>query len=242
MELLVARNPDPDSSLPYLLRVPLGPGLLFRARGTWPRTSAVYLHPVDLADWPDEPEIVERVGVRSCVRRGAAIDMVFWQSPQTRKQARPRVATPTARASGLPDLTIVVDAHERYPYKFAEKQVTTVRRGLPCGDYAVETDEGDLLASVERKSLADLVSSLSSGRLRFALAELAALPRAAVAVEDRYSSVFGLTHIRPAVVADMLAELQVRYPMVPIVFCETRKLAEEWTYRYLAAAWTWREE
>jgi hypothetical protein len=30
--------------------------------------------------------------------------------------------------------------------------------------------------------------------------------------------------------------------MVPIVFCETRKLAEEWTYRYLAAAWTWREE
>jgi hypothetical protein len=264
VELLIARNPDPDSSLPYLLRVPLGPGLLFRSRGTWPRTSAVYLHPVDLADWPDEPEIVERVGIRSCVRRGAAIDlvldrgreyrsqivytrargrdMVFWQSPQTRKQARPKVATPTARAAGLPDLTIVVDAHERYPYKFAEKQVTTVRRGLPCGDYAIETDEGDLLASVERKSLADLVSSLTSGRLRFALAELAALPRAAVAVEDRYSSVFGLTHIRPAVVADMLAELQVRYPMVPIVFCETRKLAEEWTYRYLAAAWTWREE
>jgi hypothetical protein len=26
---------------------------------------------------------------------------------------------------------------------------------------------------------------------------------------------------------------------VPIVFCETRALAEEWTYRYLAAAHTW---
>jgi hypothetical protein len=31
----------------------------------------------------------------------------------------------------------------------------------------------------------------------------------------------------------------VRYPNVPIVFCETRKLAEEWVYRYLAAALVW---
>ena len=40
-------------------------------------------------------------------------------------------------------------------------------------------------------------------------------------------------------VADGLAELQVRWPTVPIVFCETRKPAEEWTYRWLAAALTW---
>jgi hypothetical protein len=40
-------------------------------------------------------------------------------------------------------------------------------------------------------------------------------------------------------VADGLAELQVRWPTVPITFCETRKLAEEWTYRYLAAAHEW---
>jgi hypothetical protein len=33
--------------------------------------------------------------------------------------------------------------------------------------------------------------------------------------------------------------LQVRWPGVPIVFCETRQLAEEWTYRYLAAAHGW---
>ena len=32
---------------------------------------------------------------------------------------------------------------------------------------------------------------------------------------------------RPSAIADGLAELQVRYPNVPIVFCETRKLAEE---------------
>ena len=45
-----------------------------------------------------------------------------------------------------------------------------------------------------------------------------------------------LPSIRPAVVADGLAELQVRYPTVPILFAETRPLAEEWTYRFLAAA------
>ena len=37
-------------------------------------------------------------------------------------------------------------------------------------------------------------------------------------------------------VLDGLAECQVRWPSVPIVFCETRKLAQEWTYRFLAAS------
>ncbi len=30
--------------------------------------------------------------------------------------------------------------------------------------------------------------------------------------------------------------VQVRYPNVPIVFCDTRPLAEEWTFRFLGAA------
>jgi hypothetical protein len=97
------------------------------------------------------------------------------------------------------------------------------------------------VASVERKSLPDFVSSLADGRLRFALGELAAIPRAAVVVEERYSRLFSVDWVRPAVVLDGLAELQVRYPNVPIVFCETRSLAEEWTYRYLAAARVWAE-
>ncbi len=52
---------------------------------------------------------------------------------------------------------------------------------------------------------------------------------------------FSLERVRPALVADSLAEIQVRWPNVPIVFCETRKLAEEWTYRFLAAARLWAE-
>ncbi len=260
MQLLIARNPSADSSLPYLMLVPVSGGLVFRTKGTWPRTSAIYCHPVPRSEWPDEPDLVEQIPLRSCERRGAAIDViadrgreqrsqlvfttargrevVFWQAPRTRKQARPNVRVPTARAAGLPELAIVVDAHERYPYTFAKQQVVTERRALRCGDYGVEID-GTLVAAVERKSLSDLVGSLTSGRLRFALAELATLPRAAVVVEDRYSQIFAQEHVRPALVADGLAELQVRWPTVPLVFCETRTLAQEWTFRYLAAALTW---
>lgn len=263
MDLVIARNPDPGSSLPFLLRLPLEGGLVFRTSDTWPRTKALFCYPVPAGEWPEDPDVVERVGVRSCVRRGAAIDlvvdrsrenrsqvvftkargrdMVFWQSPRTRKQARPQVRTPTARAAGLADLTIVVDSHERYAYKFSGQQVTTVTRPLTCGDYGLVSDDR-LVASVERKSLSDLVSSLTNGKLRFAMAELAALSRAAVVVEDRYSAVFKVGWVRPALVADGLAELQVRYPNVPIVFCETRALAEEWTYRFLAAAHQWAED
>ena len=71
---LVARNPEADSSLPYLLYVPVGTGLILKARDTWPRTSRVYCHRVDA--WPDDAEIVEDVAVIECRRRGVAIDLV----------------------------------------------------------------------------------------------------------------------------------------------------------------------
>lgn len=219
---VIATNPDPDSTLPYLIRVPVGEGLVFRARDTWPRTKAVYCHPVD----PDEmrgAEVIETVPVRSCVRRGAAIDlvldrgrenrsqivytrargrqMVFWQTARVAKQSRPGVRTPTARAAGLAELEIIVDSHEQYAWKFPRRQVQLARRALPCGDYGT-TVAGRLVAVVERKSLADLISSMTGGKLAFALGELAAIPRAAVVVEDRYAAVFKQDRIRPATVAD----------------------------------------
>jgi hypothetical protein len=230
-----------------------GDGVVLKVRDTWPRTAKVYCHPS--SDWP-EPEIVERVPVRSCVRRGAAIDLVldrgrenrsqfvfarargreviFWQSARTARQARPNVALPTQRASGQV-LEIVVDSHERYPWKFSAQQATTRRHRLSAGDYAIEID-GKIVASVERKSLSDLVSTMTTGKLRYLLAALAEMPRAALVVEDRYSAIFKLTCTRPAVIAEGLAEAQVRLPNVPIVFCETRPLAQEWTYRFLGAA------
>lgn len=260
MELLIAKNPDPESKLPYLVRVPLAGVPLLRARDAWPRTNAIYCHPVADSEWPEFPEIVERIDLRVCERRGAAIDivatrsrenrsqivfttargrdMVFWQSPRTRTQSRPKTAPSRSKASGVDELEIIVDAHERYAYSFTGQRARTTKQALPCGDYAV-TLEGKIVASVERKSMADLLSSMTSGKLRYAMADLASLPRAAVVVEDQYSAALSSKFVSAKDAADGLAELQVRYPSVPIVFAQTRKLAEEWTFRYLAAAMVW---
>lgn len=253
-DFVIAHNPEEDSSLPYVVRIPLGgDGLVLKTKDVWPRTAKLYCH---RTDWPAEPNVVERVPVRVCRRRGAAIDlvldrgresrsqfvftrargreMIFWQTARVAKQARPNVTVPSARASGQV-LHVLVDSHERYAWRFNEQQATTATRALPVGDYGVERD-GRLLAVVERKSLDDLVSSLTSGKLRYQAAELASVPRAAIVVEARYSALFALDFVRPAVVLDGLAEHQVRFPTVPITFTDNRKLAQEWAYRFLGAA------
>jgi hypothetical protein len=100
----------------------------------------------------------------------------------------------------------------------------------------VRDGDGRIIAAVERKSLGDLASSLNDGSLAFELGRLANLPRAAVAGEDRYSALLKQAHAPVGFLPDLLARVQVRYPEIPIVFAETRPLAEEWTYRWLGAA------
>lgn len=255
---LIARNPESDSSLPYLLYVPVGPGIVLKARDTWPRTSRIYCHRVD--SWPTEPEIVEEVPVLECRRRGIAVDLVldrkresrsqfvftrmaggregiFWQTRKVASTARPGARIPGRRISDVEgDLVIVVDTREHYPYRFAKQRASVVRAALAAGDYAVRDAEGRLIAAVERKSIGDLANSLNDGTLVFELARLGALPRAAVAVEDRYSALLKHAHAPGGFLPDLLARVQVRYPEIPIVFAETRPLAEEWTYRWLGAA------
>jgi ERCC4-type nuclease len=162
-------------------------------------------------------------------------DVIFWQSPRTTARSRPGVRVPTRRASGLQTLTILVDTRERYPYRFERQLATTQRQALPAGDYGVALDD-EILAVVERKSLDDFAHRLIDGSLAYALAELATVERAAIVVENRYSALFKLEHVRSGFVPELLARVQVRYPSVPIVFCDTRPLAEECTYRFLGAA------
>lgn len=257
----IARNPDPDSTLPYVLSVPVGPvPLILKAKDTWPRTAKVYCH---RGEWPEHAEVVEEVPVRSCVRRGVAIDLVldrsrenrsqfvittiqggregiFWQTARTTRKTRPGMRLPTKRsAAGV--LEVVVDSRERYAWKFEKQQATTERRALVVGDYAVELD-GAVVGVVERKRLTELAGNMVDGSLLVTLGELAIARRAAIVVEDRWADVFRLDHVAPAMVAEMLAAAQVRYPNVPIVFCETRPLAQEWTYRFLGAARRFAEE
>ena len=54
-------------------------------------------------------------------------------------------------------------------------------------------------------------------------------------VEAGYSKIFTLAYAPGAAVAEAVAEAQARFPAVPIVFCENRAMAQEWTYRWLGA-------
>ncbi len=144
---LVARNPEPDSSLPFLLRLPIEGGLGLKAHERWPATSRVYCHPLE--GWPEDAELVEEVPVRQCRRRGQAIDlildrsrenrsqfiftkphpnrqggrpMIFWQTARTARRARPGQRVPARRAAGLDGFTIVfADSRklaEEWTYRF----------------------------------------------------------------------------------------------------------------------------
>src|SRR6266540_2395662 len=249
---VIARNRQPDTKLPYLLRLPLEGGLGLKVRDTWPRSSRVYCHAFE-EDWPKEADVLEEVPVLSCCRRGAAIDLVldrprlarsqfvftevrgrpaiFWQTQKTARTANPGGRVPRRRA--LPGgFTIAVDSRERYPYRFTGRDVSTEPAALPAGDYAVRDGHGLVKAAVERKEL----------------------PLAAVVVEGQYPGLFASEHVSGAWLADILGRLEVRYPEVQVVFADSRRFAErvwrtwpppcrcswkarvEWAYRFLAAA------
>jgi ERCC4 domain-containing protein len=253
---LVARNPDADSKLPYLLLLPLEDGIVLKARESWPATARVYCHRFEEA-WTAEAEIIDQAPVLLCRRRGAAIDLVldrprlarsqfvftqvkgreaiFWQTQKTARAANPGGRIPRRRTL-TEAVTIAVDTRERYPYRFTQQGAETVRATVPAGDYAVYASDESLLAAVERKSLENLAATLSDGTLAFQLQRLAELPLAAVVVEARYSQLYKLEHVNGSWLADQLVRLEVRYPEVHLVFADSRRFAEEWTYRFLTTA------
>ncbi|MBA2430112.1 MAG: ERCC4 domain-containing protein [Thermoleophilaceae bacterium] len=128
-----------------------------------------------------------------------------------------------------------MDTRERYPYRFAGRPVERPRVALPAGDYAVRAG-ARVVAAVARKTLENFATSAVDGSIGLQMTELATLEAAAVVIEGRYSDLFKLAHVEAGFVPELVARLQVRHPGVPIVFAESRKLAEEWTYRFLARA------
>jgi hypothetical protein len=102
---LVVRNPDPETSLPYLVHLPVDGGLVLKVRAPWPTTARVYCHAFD-GGWPDPAELVEDVAVVLCRRRGPAIDLVLDRPPSTPTHPtvcrRPTASRPTSPPSPPP--------------------------------------------------------------------------------------------------------------------------------------------
>lgn len=184
---------------------------MLKARDTWPRGSRVYCHPY--ADrWPGEVA-VEETPVTLCRRRGSAIDLVLdrprlarsqfvftevrgrpailWQTQKTARAANPGARVPRRRAL-VAGFTITIDTRERYPFRFAGRDVSTERVALPAGDYGVSSVE-NVIAVVERKTIENFASSLSDGTLAFQMQRLSEVPLAAIVVEGRYASIVALS-------------------------------------------------
>jgi hypothetical protein len=226
------------------------------ARASGPRASRVYCH---LTTPPDVSalQIIEDVPVKSCTRRGPAIDlvlergvnrraqfvstrfkgrnMIFWQTARAATSARPGLRVAFTPGRDAADAVFLIDTRERYPYKLGGAQTSSAREPLGVGDYAVRV-RGQIVAAVERKTVEDFCKALSEGSLGYAMSHLATLRAGAVVVEGSYSKILRQPYGRGAWFADLIARLQVRYPQVPIAFAESRKLAEEWTRRFLSAA------
>src|SRR3954447_11468986 len=137
---VVARNPDTDSSLPYVLRVPVGSGMLLKAAEPWPMSSRVYCHPLDDPVPDGKLEVLEEVGVRMCAWRGRAVDLVldrarhnrsqfvfttargrpaiFWQTRSSARRSRPGFTLARGTATRTRDLVIEVDTREQWPWEF----------------------------------------------------------------------------------------------------------------------------
>ncbi|CAN5899632.1 hypothetical protein BH23ACT12_BH23ACT12_17420 [soil metagenome] len=216
---LVARNPEIDSRLPYLVRLPLDGGLVLKVKDTWPRACRIYCH---LAEgfWDPGLELLDEAQVLICRRRGAAIDLVldrpqlarsqfiftealghpaiFWQTQKVARTANPGARVPKGRT--VDGIQITVDTREKYGSKFTGRKVEIRREALAAGDYAVEGSSGLL---------------------------------AAVVVEGNYPDLFRLHASRGA---SMLARLAIRYTEVPVIFAGSRKFAEEWRHRFLTSA------
>lgn len=92
----------------------------------------------------------------------------------------------------IPLPVVIVDTREQRPFDFSAHQNwigSTVRGTLQTGDYSVEGMQ-DILA-LERKSLSDLVISLTHGRERFVSAceRLAGYQHSAIIVEASYEDI-----------------------------------------------------
>jgi ERCC4-type nuclease len=132
-------------------------------------------------------------------------------------------------------ITVVTDTREQLPYIFDSKKVATIRKALPAGDYSLDGLEDRV--AVERKTLADFVTTVIRGRKRFhrELQKLSAFESACVVVECNFRDLVegryrsgAHPHALIATVASIVVDFGV-----PVYFCSDRQAACRFVQEYL---------
>lgn len=127
---------------------------------------------------------------------------------------------------------IIYDTREQRPLPFiGQPNVKTVKGTLPAGDYAVAGLDGTMVL-FERKSVADLATTMATGRDRFAreLAKAAPYPIhivvEATGAEFLKAKLHGRTSNYDVLVK--LFRIVFKYPHVRVAFCAGRGACEEY--------------
>lgn len=168
--------------------------------------------------------------------------------PRTRTNLRgPKTPIILARTGmtdhAIPPFVVAVDQREQLPYCFANyvRIASTQQVLLPVGDYGLL--EYPHLISIERKTLSDLFSTLSSGtenRQRFLrqCEAMSSYPHRAIIIEATLEDItFGSRHsdYHPNALLGSLDAIWARFG-IPSIFAGNRELAEDRTANLLAMA------
>lgn len=193
----------------------------------------------------------------------------YWQEHLERSKVETQI-TEDQDTHLICPFTIVVDTAEQQPFKFtgitadSDSQyrtyiVKTVHRSLgrhpdSTGDYSIEGYEG--VIGIERKSVQDFVATVTEfgegGRLerfRDECQRLSEMDASAIVIEGSLSDVLDVDDSHRKLTASKLKKIVFRLVValtvdyqVPIMFCDSRPLAERFTFRFFEKYWKRKQE
>jgi len=133
-------------------------------------------------------------------------------------------------------MIIICDTREQLPYHFSDFDCNVIRAGLPIGDYSLQgfTDQ----VAVERKTLNDLLGSLTRGRDRFEkeLSRARHYQLFAVVIEGTFNDIRQgryRSKIHPNAVLQSIIAWTIRYN-VQFIWAGDRDGGEYFTYSVLS--------
>jgi DNA excision repair protein ERCC-4 len=140
-----------------------------------------------------------------------------------------------------PQIVLIEDTREQAVYS-SLFSTPCIRDTLPVGDYSIAGLQDRI--AIERKSLSDLVSSLTPGRERFEkeFQRARSLEYFAVVVEARLSDILEgrfreFSQATPQAIFESIMSWSVRYGR-PFLFCENRAIAAR-TMESLLMKYVW---
>lgn len=135
-------------------------------------------------------------------------------------------------------IPIVIDKAEQRPWSFPAEYASVERLHLKTGDYALKNDHG---FAIERKSIDDLVGTLSSGAERFdrELTRMLTFPERIIIVEGSWSNILGFEYEHPRVEPQYIRSELCRLTMqgVHIMFADNPHYAAYLAWGIINARW-----